>query len=348
MVNMETVLQAEVETLLERLTHTGNWAFNIETGESFWSPEMFRICGLPLAQVPPPLKVALKMVHPADVARISRVIAESLSEGAPFRFQARLVIAPEQKKWAEVIGHPVPDEGGRVVEFIGLVRDVTDRIHANHRVKRAIKEQYEAVLAERLRIAREMHDGLLQNVTGIALELRALLPHVRATPEKAAETLERVIELSERTSKEARQAVVGLRYTTRSGDVIRAVQDVVERAVRETELAFSVSVKGRARPVSMQICDAMASIAHEATTNVIKHAHAQAIQVAFEFGRRKIRISIRDNGEGLHPDVHASSDDAHFGMLGMRERAADLGAALTVLAGPDGGTIVRVAVPYTT
>ncbi|MFL5463105.1 MAG: GAF domain-containing protein [Gemmatimonadaceae bacterium] len=227
----------------------------------------------------------------------------------------------------------------------GIVAQGIERQRSQKELRRAIKENRTAVVSERRRIAREMHDGLLQNVTGIALQLRALLPSVRSAPDEAATVLERILDLAERTTTEARLAVVGMRHFAGSGDVVKAVQSAAERVLAGSALRLAVDVRGRAREVSPRICDATALIVEQAITNVIRHAQAETVYLTVDFGIRGLRVSIRDDGRGFVPD-HAKSGATHFGLLGMRERAREIGAEVRVRSALARGTTVSVLVAY--
>lgn len=324
----------------QRLTHTGSWAWRLDTGERYWSVEIYRIYGFEPADTPPPLEAVLCRVHPDDAAEVRRIVAESLSTHSEFRFRTRVLIEGQPMKYVETIGHPVRDEDGQVVEFIGTDMDITDHHRAGQRLRRAIRARYEAVLAERTRIARDMHDGLLQDVTGISLQLAALLPQVRVASEAAADRLGRILELTQRTSREAREAVVNMRSTPADGDLPGAVESAARRVAESAFLGLSVKVQGRVRLVSADVRDAAAAIMREAMTNVVKHAGARSVTLALTFGRTRIRLTLRDDGCGF-----AANDDVergHFGLVGMRERAAEIGATLSIRSSPGHGTIVRV------
>ncbi|MGH7604542.1 MAG: histidine kinase [Gemmatimonadaceae bacterium] len=244
--------------------------------------------------------------------------------------------------------HPIRSETLETIGSIaGIVAQGIERQRSQRELRRAIKAGYDAVAEERTRIAREMHDGLLQNVTGIALQLRAVLPRVRSAPEEAGPALERILELAERTNTEARLAVVGIRHFTDSDDVVKALHGAVERALEGSTLDFSVNVRGRTRPMCPQVCDAATLIVQHAITNVLRHAQAQRVQLALDFGTRSLRISIRDDGRGFVPDDVKTSSN-HFGLLGMGERAREIGARLRVRSTPERGTTVSVVVPFGT
>lgn len=222
-----------------------------------------------------------------------------------------------------------------------------DRRRSERDLRQAIRADYEAVLRERTRIAREMHDGLLQNVTGIALQLRALLPRLRSASESSAIELERILALAERTSTEARLAVVDMRHFTGSNDLVNALRATADRTLEGSALALSVSVRGTARTMPPRACDAAISIVQHAVTNVVRHARAQNVQLTMVFGSRRLRVSIRDDGCGFirNPSTNA---DTHFGLIGMHERATEVGARLRVRSLLGRGTRVSVLVPYLT
>ena len=328
----------------QRLSHTGSWAWRLDTGERFWSREVFRIYGFDVTDPPPPLEAVIQRVHAGDIVEVRRIIDEALHTHTEFRLRARIVIDGQPVKYVETVGHPVRDESGRVNEFIGTDIDITESYRANRRLRRAIRARYEAVLAERARIARDMHDGLLQDVTGIALQLGALVPHVRATPDLAAERLQAILDLTQRMSREARLAVVGFRTDTSAGDSVEAVATVARRIAATASLSLSFKVEGRARPLRPNLHDAVAMVVQEAMSNVVKHADAAAVHLVLTFRQRGLRVSIADDGVGFASSARAMP--GHFGLLGMRERAGEVGASIDVQSSPGGGTVVTLVAPY--
>jgi len=238
-----------------------------------------------------------------------------------------------------------PETLDTIGSIAGIVAQGIARKTSQKELRRAIKAHHEAVLEERMRIAREMHDGLLQNVTGIALQLRAVLPRVCTAPEEAATVLEHILDLTERTSTQARLAVVDMRHITGCGDVVSALQSTAQRALEESPLDLSISVRGRARALSSPLCDAVTLVAHHAITNVVRHAEAHSVQLAVEFGIRKVTIRIHDDGRGFVPDQSVTGG-THFGLQGMRERAREIGGKLRVRSALGHGTTVSILVPY--
>jgi signal transduction histidine kinase len=328
----------------QRLTRTGSWGWNLGTGEIFWSREMFRIYGFDPDDGTPPYEAVLARAHPEDAPGVDAGLKASFETGAELRLLTRILVPGERMKWVQTYGHAVRDEAGRMVELIGTVVDVTDRVRAQRRLRRAMKARYAAVLAERTRIARDMHDGLLQDVAGIALQLGALLPHVPTTPHVAAR-LERILRLAEQAGRTARLAVREMREGDGSADLVAAVDRAARHATARAPLTLTVRVSGRPRGVPSPLCDATASIVQEAVTNVVAHAGARRVTVAVAFASTRVHVTVRDDGRGLVAAAGPAAGEGHFGLVGIRERAAAMGAACAVSSAPGRGTAIRVDVP---
>jgi signal transduction histidine kinase len=201
-----------------------------------------------------------------------------------------------------------------------------------------------AALAERARIARELHDGLLQDAMTIALRLRAVIPDVRAASETAARALLPILELAERTSAEARRDIMGMRAVATDENLVTAVKRVVCRSTAHTRLMLSTAVFGHVRPVGNRLQDAVVRIAREAATNIARHADARTVRVTVVFGSRRLRVTIDDDGKGFDTGKVGGSDD-HFGLIGMHERASAARGSLEIRSRPDMGTTVTLDVP---
>jgi PAS domain S-box-containing protein len=329
----------------QRLSHTGSWAWNPATGELFWSKEMYRIYGFDPRDGPPPYDALLPRLHPADLPAANQTAEAAVRDRKGFDMGYRVVHPDGTVAHIRTVGHPVLDASGKLVEFIGTVVDVTERKKAERRLRRATRARFRAVLEERTRLARDMHDGLLQDVTGIALQLRAVLPHVETSPNAARATLQRILELAERTSREARQAVVGMRSVA-SDDFAGAVEHAARHAAAHAPVACALTVTGRSRRVRTKVRETVVKLVREAVTNAVKHADARSISILLAFRGRGLRVSVTDDGKGF--DVAASSYAAlgHFGLVGMRERADAVGASLDLRSMPGRGTVVTMDVPY--
>ena len=162
-------------------------------------------------------------------------------------------------------------------------------------------------------------------------------------PNDTVTTLQRILELAERTSREAREAVVGMRSSAMSSNLAEAVEHTAREAARRAPIVVSLTVTGRPRQVRRRVHDAVVGTVREAVTNVVKHAEAQTVLVVLAFRSRGCRVSVTDDGTGFVTDGPA---EGHFGLIGMRERVSGCGGKLEVESVAGRGTVIRLDVPY--
>ncbi len=319
----------------QRLSQTGSWALKVPSGVRQWSREAFRIFGIDAGTVVT-RDVFERFVHPSDRARVMQTLDRAIDERTGLDITYRIVRPDGSVRYAQSVGRPILNAAGEVEELVGVVMDVTDRKRAARALRRAreraLTARFAAMLDERARVAREIHDSLLQGVTGIALQLRAMLPHV--TP---ADTLHWIVELADRTSHEARRAIWDLRSPSIADDIIGALEDAARRHLAGTLLAYRMTVTGRPRPLPPAVVPIAVRIIEEGLTNVVKHAGAASVWLTVAYERRVVRITLADDGRGF--DV-AGAREGHWGIIGMMERAAEIGARLQVRSTPESGTEV--------
>jgi signal transduction histidine kinase len=201
----------------------------------------------------------------------------------------------------------------------------------------AMNARFNERLMERTRIARDLHDTLLQSFHGLMLRfqvLSELLPDG-----KAKVHLERTLEQADRAIAEGRDAVHDLRLSTiTTNDLAEAVSAVANEFGGDNGPVFNLTVEGRIQELHRLIRDEIYRVAREALANVFKHAHARHIEVEIGYGPRVFRLRIRDDGEGIPPEILDNGRAGHFGLAGMRERAKQIGAGLTIWNRPGAGT----------
>jgi len=214
-----------------------------------------------------------------------------------------------------------------------------------HHVRRQLNVRFEERLAERTRIAQELHDTLLQGFLSASMQLHVATDRLPAdSPAKAS--LRKVQDLMTRVIDEGRNAVRGLRSTgTASDDLQRAFSGLSEELNPGNEIDYRVTVEGRDRPLQPFIRDEIYRIGREAVVNAFRHSGANRVEMALEYGMREFRILVRDNGRGIDRDVLRSGSDGHWGLPGMRERADRIGAGFRVLSSVGSGTEVVLSVP---
>ena len=214
-----------------------------------------------------------------------------------------------------------------------------------HRVRRQLSVRFEERLAERTRIAQELHDTLLQGFLSASMQLHVAADRL-PSDSPAKSSLAKVQELMTRVIEDGRNAVRGLRSTGGdSNDLPRAFSGMSEELDFGSDVEYHVLVEGRDRPLQPIIRDEVYRIGREAIVNAFRHANASRIELALEYGARGLRVLVRDNGRGINGEVLKSGTDGHWGLPGMRERADRIGADFRVLSSAGSGTEVELFVP---
>jgi signal transduction histidine kinase len=235
------------------------------------------------------------------------------------------------------------------VEIVGSLLDVTERKQAAARlanVKRSARERtlehrFAATLEERTRLAREIHDSLLQGVTGIALQLRATLPNLGEAPLATVESIRQIVELAESTIRDARRAVWDIRAPALAQKGLPvAIEEELRRIAHGIQFTFIVD--GAPRPLSSPLEDTIFRIAQEAVINATRHSGAKGISAVLAYRPRSVRLTIRDNGRGFRIDPNGGTHGGRWGLLGMHERAERIGASLAIRSEPGSGTTVEL------
>ena len=209
---------------------------------------------------------------------------------------------------------------------------------------RRMATQFRAVLDERNRIAREIHDNLAQDILGISVQLELVARLMPAAAEAAKGHLDRARILVRNSMTEARRYVWDLRsQELQKKDLPAALRDTTKRLTAESGVEAVVEVAGPLRPLPLEVETNLLRIGQEAINNAVKHAQANRIDVALNFDTRSVRLSVRDDGRGFDADGQIA--DGHFGLIGMRERAAQIGGVLTIDSANERGTQIAIDVP---
>jgi len=210
---------------------------------------------------------------------------------------------------------------------------------------------------ERTRIARELHDTLLQSFQGLLLVLQSginLLPD-RPEEARARERLQGAIDQAEQAITEGRDAVQGLRSSTtmQSSDLTSALNtlgaELSTVGGNESPPAFHVEVEGKARELKPVPRDEVYRIVGEALRNAFRHAQAHRVEVAIRYDEQGLTVRVRDDGKGIRPEtLEAKGRAGHWGLPGMRERASKIGAQLELWSRPEAGTEMELKISAAT
>jgi signal transduction histidine kinase/ligand-binding sensor domain-containing protein len=221
------------------------------------------------------------------------------------------------------------------------------------RVEKQFEMTLEARVGERTRIARELHDTLLQSFHGLLLRFQTVSQLLPERPIEARDKLDSAIEQAAHAITEGRDAVQGLRDSTvQSNDLALAISTLGQELTTDStnhRPAFRVAVEGEVRDVHPILRDEIYKIAAEALRNAFRHSQARQIEVEIRYDDEQFRLRVRDDGKGIDPAILSSQrNKGHYGLPGMRERATLMGGKLVVWSEVDAGTEVELRIPAST
>lgn len=256
------------------------------------------------------------------------------------------------------LGHPetVSDASLPVVKYPHFYRSwwfvllcvgfVAAFILALHRMRvRQVRRRFQAVLEERNRLAREVHDTLLQGCTGVSAVLEAVASIPEAHGPLKQSLLDQARAQIRTTINEARDAVWALRHERDAlQDLARLMDGMRTQLSRELGVPIEYSVEGQPFAVNRPVAHELIMIAREAVHNAASHATPTRVRLHLGFRENDLAVGVEDDGCGFEPDI-IPADSMHFGLVGMQERVARLGGTIRLNSVRSVGTTVTVCVP---
>jgi signal transduction histidine kinase len=211
------------------------------------------------------------------------------------------------------------------------------------------RQRFDVVMAERNRIAREIHDTLAQGYVGVSVQLEVLGELLRRQRlDAAGSQLQRLQQLVRDGLEDARRSIWALRSHDASEQTLPVrLRRLVEKTAA-AELNATVDIHGATRQLEPETEEELLRVAQEAIQNVQKHARATHLALRLEYDERTVVLTVTDNGVGFPAILQSSAPQSpagHFGLTGMRERAELVGATLEIASQPGAGTTVRMTVP---
>ena len=221
-------------------------------------------------------------------------------------------------------------------------------MHSMHRGGLHIRIQER--VNERTRIARDLHDTLLQSFQGVVLKLAAVPYVIQDRPAEAAGMVERIVEQARQAVTEGRDAILGLRSSpVYTSDLIKAITTFGEGLASDQpggkSAYFRVDLEGASVDLAPLIRDEVYRIVAEALRNAFRHADARRIEVKIRYDKRRLRIVVQDDGRGIAAQFLSAGRTGHHGLTGMYERAQLVGGKVTVWSELDSGTQIELSIP---
>lgn len=206
-----------------------------------------------------------------------------------------------------------------------------------------LQGRFDIRIAERERIARELHDTLLQSIQGLILRFQSIANRVPADSELQS-SIHGAIDRADAVLIEGRARVRDLRTTT-DDDLSKAILDIADNAIPGDIPDFALTVEGTPRALHALVAEELLRVAGEAIRNAVQHANARTIRAVLSYGRSSLRLTLRDDGAGMSDAILAVGEkQGHYGLIGMRERAKRIGGRLEISSREGAGTEIALTV----
>ncbi len=327
----------------QRIAHLGNWDLDLVHNDLRWSDEIYRIFEINPAQFGASYEAFLDTVHPEDRDFVNKAYTESVRNKTVYNIVHRLLMKDGRVKHVNERCETFYDEAGTPVRSVGTVQDITER----KRVEQALRESEHAVrlaFEERERISQDLHDGILQSLYAAGMGLEAGKLIMAKAPRKAADELDRAIELLNGVVREVREFIPRLgHHPAEEFDLERALHTLVESMRGGHPEPFQVNIdSAAARRVSKEQGIQVLNIVREAVSNSLRHARAQTRSVRLRPWRKAVRVEVCDDGAGFRVSSLAKRG---MGLGNMTSRAVKIGGRLSIDSQPGKGTRVILDLP---
>jgi signal transduction histidine kinase len=218
------------------------------------------------------------------------------------------------------------------------------RLRLQQTTKR-LSVRFDERLAERMRVAQELHDTFLQGVLSASMQLHIAVEQIAAdSPSRPA--LNHVIRLMEQVAEEGRNTLQGLRSSVGSAqDLEHSFSRVPQELSLPRRIGFRIIVEGPALPLQPAVRNDVYRIGREALINAFRHSGASKVELELEYAVDQLRVLVRDNGRGIDPELLRSANGRGWGLGGMRQRAEGIGGRLKVTSAVACGTEVELSIP---
>jgi signal transduction histidine kinase/ligand-binding sensor domain-containing protein len=240
--------------------------------------------------------------------------------------------------WFQTIWFRVLCIAAAMLTIWGVYRLRVRQIH------KSLSARFDERLAERTRMARELHDTFLQTLQGSKLVAEDALEKT-SDPVQMRRAMEQLLVWLGQAVQEGRAALNSLRTsTTQRNDLADALRRATEECRMQRPIEVSFSVSGDSKEMHPVVRDEIYRVGYEAIRNACTHSNGSRLEVELKYAR-DLAVLVRDNGIGIDPTVAEQGKNGHFGLQGMRERVARIGGKLTVASSADSGTQITVIVP---
>ena len=331
----------------------GLWEWDLSKDEIWVTPTRRAQLGFPVSG-----KIILEDLvsrsHPDDRDQVRQAVRDAIENGKDYEAEFRIVLADGSVRWVASRGRVHANKQGKPIRLLGVSMDITE-VEELRRQKTALlekevaerarleREVIEICAREQQRIAYDLHDGVGQQLVGVALNAKLLEQDLRAARSAEAEKASEIVRLANQAARQVRLTARNLEGADGVGDLKMALQKLVASVRRDCRVDGIVKADAHASsfPVSALVAAQLYRIAQEAVHNAVEHGGARKVEIDLAFDDGNLVLTVRDNGKGF--DASAISNG--MGLRIMRYRAQCVGGSCEVQSNRNKGTTVTSRVP---
>jgi PAS domain S-box-containing protein len=343
----------------------GMWEWDLEKDEIWVSPTRRAQLGFP-ASGGLTFEELISRWHAEDRDKVRQAVNDAIKNGKDYQAEFRVVRTDGSMQWVCARGRVQADEYGNPKRLTGISLDITARKEAEalaqqqrgelERLRhqrtaflerevaertRLEREVIESCAREQRRIAYDLHDGVGQQLVGIALSAKLLEEQLRPERPAEAEKASAIVRLANEAARQARITARSLEGADGVGDLKTALESLATNLSENCRVKSMVKANGASLPVSAPVAAQLYRIAQEAVRNAVEHGAAREVLIQLTFGNREMILTVQDDGEGFNTKTNRPG----MGLRIMRYRAQCIGGSCDVHPGPTQGTIVYCRVP---
>lgn len=333
----------------QRLTHTGSWTWNTATGSVNWSRETFRIFDLDPNLVRPSLDTIRLRLYPDDRPLFEQALERLQSEQQDGEGHFRVVVSTGATKHVHWVARPVFDAGGKLIEFVGTVMDVTDRKNTEDELQRLSGQLLRLHDDERRGISRDLHDVTGQDLVALEATLSQLQGHVPSSSRAARKLLSDAMSLAKDCVRQIRTlSYVLYPPMLEQAGLEDAIRHFREGFVQRTGIQVRLDISAGFERLAGETEIAIFRVMQESLANIQRHSGSPDAEILLRRQPGIAVLEVRDHGRGIRGDDRERDAVRAFpmgvGIASMHQRIKQVGGRLEITASSS-GTIVRAEVP---
>lgn len=329
----------------QRLAQVGSWDWDPAADVVNWSEQLYRIAGRNPSSPAVNYKEHGQLYTPESWERLQQAVTEALQTNAPYELDLEMVRPDETTRWVHARGEAERDPAGSITRLRGTVQDITERKHAEDKLRELSGRLIHAHEQERIRLARELHDDAVQRLGLLSINLEMLRQQLNEAPVDIHGRINELSQQVEDLASELRQLShelhpAKLEYL----GLEAAIRAFCEELSDARHITVQVDVKDVPRSLPSDVALCLYRVTQEALQNVTKHSGAGSATVVLAATEKEMLLSVTDSGVGF--DVHAlQGREGSLGLISMRERVHLAQGQLSVTSEKGQGTRIEVRVP---